>query len=131
VVLGEQVAGAVVGVAVVLVLAALAVPAVAGGQKLVLRVSPAVAQAPAILTVRTTVETDADNRALAIVVESATFHRSSEIPLDGASAPRLNVVELRDIPSGLYEVRATLVGAHGPRANSMQLVKVEPGFGGR
>ena len=110
----------------------LATPAGAGGpQKLTLRVSPAIAMAPAFLTIRTTVESDADNRSLEIVVDSANFQRTSQIPLDGLNAPRLNVIELRDIPTGLYEVKAVLVGAHGPRANTMQLVKVEPSAGAR
>lgn len=101
----------------------------AGGQKLVMRVSPAVALAPALLTVRTTVEADADNRALEITVDSATFQRTSQIQLDGANAPRFNVFELRDVPTGLYEVRAVLLGTRGPRASTLQLVKVQPSAG--
>ena len=63
------------------------------------------------------------------IVRPRTYHRSSEIPLDGKNAQRVNVVELKGLPTGLYEVRAVLVGPGGPIANSMQLVKVEPAAG--
>ena len=104
-------------------------PHLSGGQRLAIRVSPAVALAPALLTVRTTIEPSDDNRILNIVVDSPTYHRSSEIPLDGKNAHRVNVFEVKSVPPGLYEVRAILVGPGGPIANSMQLVKVEPAAG--
>ena len=98
-------------------------------QRLKVSVSPAVALAPAAVTVRTLVEPSDANRALSIVVSSAHYTRSSEIPLEGKQSQRVNVFELRDIPTGLYEVRATLVGATGPLATAMRLVKVEPAPG--
>jgi hypothetical protein len=118
-------------VAILAVLASLATgsPAATAGQKLSVRVSPAVAMAPAMLTVKATVEPSDRNRVLMIEIDSATYHSHSELPLDGRSAPRLNVVELKDVPTGLHEVRATLVGANGPIASSMQLVKVEASAG--
>lgn len=100
-------------------------------QRLGLQVSPAAAVAPAILTVRTTVEPSPDNRSLTIVVESDSYRRSSEIPLDGEKAPRLNVVNLNGLPGGLYEVTAILMGPSGPRASTLKLVKVAPGLGNR
>jgi hypothetical protein len=108
---------------------ALIAPRLSGGQRLAIRVSPAVALAPAVLTVRTTIEPSDENRTLNIVVDSSTYHRSSEIPLDGKNSQRVNVFELKDLPTGLYEVRAVLLGPKGPIADSMQLVKVEPSAG--
>jgi hypothetical protein len=99
--------------------------------RLSLHVSPIVAIAPATVTVQARIDTDADNRALAISVESEEFSRSSQIELDGRNAPRLNVFELRDIPTGLYEVRAVLFGPNGPRATSLKLVRIAPGAGQR
>lgn len=105
----------------------LAAPLVAHSEpKLALRVSPHVAAEPAFLTVRATIDSHADNRELEIVVECPTFYRSSRITLAGANAPRLNVFELRGVPSGVYEVRAVLIGSEGPRARSLQLVKIVP-----
>jgi len=97
--------------------------------RVAIRVSPAVAFAPATLTVRTTVEPSDENRMLSIEVDSSTFRTTSEIPLDGRNAQRTNVIELRDVPTGLYEVRAVLVGPSGPIAKTLQLVKVEPAAG--
>jgi hypothetical protein len=96
-----------------------------------IRVSPAVAMAPAVITIKTTIEPSDDNRALAIVIDSATYHRSTEIPLEGRSAPRVSILEIRDVPPGLHEVRAVLVGSTGRLANTTQLVKVEAGPGTR
>ena len=104
---------------------------VGAGPRLAIRVSPAVAMAPADLTVRATIEPSERNRLLTVDVDSATYHRRSELPLDGRSAPRQNVIELRDVPSGLHEVRVVLVGPEGPIASSMQLVKVEASAGSR
>ena len=107
----------------------LVAPGASGGQRVAIRVSPAVAFAPAVLTVRATVEPNDDNRMLSIEVDSSTYRRTSEIPLDGRNAQRTSTVELRDVPPGLYEVRAVLVGPGGPIAKSMQLVKVDAAAG--
>lgn len=81
------------------------------GERLTIRVSPSVAFAPANLVVRTMVEADARNRAIAIVAESPDFYRASEVQLDGDKAPRTTTFEFRSLPSGMYQVTATLLGA--------------------
>jgi hypothetical protein len=88
----------------------LALPAGAS-QRLSIKVSPAVAFAPANLIVRAMVEADRDNRSIEIVAESGDFYRSSEVELDGDDAPRVKSFEFRSLPEGTYRVRATL---HGP-----------------
>ena len=94
-------------------------------ERMTMRVSPAVAFAPANLIVRTTVEADPDNRAMEIVAESLDFYRSSEIQLDGDSAPRTSVFEFRSLPPGAYEVKAVLMGSDGePRVTLRQSVNV-------
>jgi hypothetical protein len=94
-------------------------------EALVVRVSPAVCFAPANLVVRTIVESDANNRGIEIVAESPDFYRSSEVQLDGDKAPRTTTFEFRSLPSGTYEVRATLLGQNGkPRAYVRQQVSV-------
>ncbi|HZP48639.1 MAG TPA: hypothetical protein VFB07_08895 [Vicinamibacterales bacterium] len=60
-----------------------------------------------------------------IVAESEDFYRSSEIQLDGDSAPRTTQFEFRSLPPGTYEVRAVLYGAGGDaRAEVRQQVNV-------
>jgi hypothetical protein len=82
--------------------------------------------APGTLTVRFTVETDADNRGLAVTAEGPAFYHSSQIQLDGNRAPRTTVFELRGLPTDVYEVRGILVGTSGPRARTVQLVRLLP-----
>src|SRR5262245_56089411 len=95
------------------------------GERLIMKVSPAVCFAPANLIVRAFIEADPANRAVEIVAESPEFYRSSEIQLDGEHAPRTNTFEFRSLPPGTYEVKAVLVGADGaPRATSRQQVNV-------
>ena len=101
-----------------------------GSAPLRMQISPAVSRAPALLTVRVTVEAAAENRSLQIVAESRDFYRSSEIQLDGTNPPSLNVFEFRNLPTGLYQITSVLVGVNGRRAVVSGLAKVEPSVGG-
>jgi hypothetical protein len=102
-------------------------PAVDATEKLTMKTSPNVAYAPAHLTVRATVEADAANRALEIVIDSGDFYRSSLIELDGDNAPRTSILEFRGIPSGDYLVSAQLFGQGGEAlALTRQQVNVIP-----
>ena len=80
------------------------VPHLTGSQRLAIRVTPAIALAPAAVTIRATVEPSDDNRLLTIQVDSPNYHRVSEIPLDGKNSQRLNIFEMKGLPIGLYEV---------------------------
>ena len=111
-------------------LGALAVgPQLTGSQRVAIRVSPAVAMEPAFLTIRAIVEPSDENRKLTVTIDSAGYSSSSDIPLEGRSSARLNVLEIRDVPSGLYEVSAVVSGPKGPLATTMQLVKIQPAPG--
>jgi len=107
----------------------LAVPlGVRTGDRLEMRVSPTVAIAPADLMVRTMVEANSANRSIEIVAESADFYRSSEIPLDGEKAARTAQFAFRNLPSGLYSVRAVLKGANAEQlAQTRQEINVASG----
>ena len=102
-----------------------AAPPLGAGEKMTLKVSPAVAFAPANLIVRAMILADPDNRAVEIIAESEDFYRSSMIQLEGDKAPRTTQFEFRSLPSGTYEVRANLLGTNGEsRALSRQHVNV-------
>jgi hypothetical protein len=88
---------------------------IGAGERITLKVSPAVAFAPANLIVRATILADADNRAVEIVAESEDFYRSSEVQLEGDRAARTSTFEFRSLPPGTYEVRASLLGTNGER----------------
>jgi len=104
-------------------------PQIAGSQRVAIRVSPAVAMEPAFLTIRATVEPSDENRKPTVTIDSEGYSSSSDIPLEGRSSARLNVLEVRDVPSGLYEVSAIVSGPSGPLATTMQLVKIQPAPG--
>jgi hypothetical protein len=63
--------------------------------------------------------------------QSDTYSTSSDVQLEGNQSARLNVLELRDVPSGLYEARAVVSGPQGPIAETMQVVKIQSAVGGR
>jgi hypothetical protein len=110
----------------------LAASPLSAGNRLAVRVSPAVCFSPANLIVRTTVESDAGNRALEVSAESDNFYRSSQIQLDGDKAPRVTQVYFRDLPPGSYDVTVDLMGADGrSRARAHQMVEVIAGASGR
>jgi len=87
--------------------------------RLAMKVTPAVAFAPANLVVKTIIEADDENRAVEIVAESEHFYRSSEIQLDGGRAARVTTFEFKSVPGGTYEVRATLLGSRGQTLQSV------------
>jgi hypothetical protein len=82
-------------------------------EPLSIRVSPAVAFAPANLIIQTRIDPDSYNRALEVVAESEDFYRSSTVPLEGDRAPKTTRFEFRSLPPGEYEVRASVIGADG------------------
>ncbi|HEY3043476.1 MAG TPA: hypothetical protein VGJ39_05610 [Vicinamibacterales bacterium] len=100
-----------------------------GGEPLTVRVSPRLALEPAVLTVQAMIEASPDNRALEIIAESADFYRRSSIQLDGAHAPRLSVVEFKNLPTGTYDVTSVLVGSAGQRAIVSRVFRVAPAAG--
>ena len=94
-------------------------------EKISMQVSPSVAFAPANLSVRTTIAADARNRTIEIVAESTDFYRSSEMQLDGESAPKTTIFQFRSLPTGEYSVRAVLRGQGGRElASTAQIVNI-------
>jgi hypothetical protein len=83
---------------------------------LTIRVSPRVMLAPGFLTIQTTIEANADNRAMEVVADSPAFFRSSWVTLDGDRAPRVNEFVFKGLPAGRYEVTVRLMGPGGQRA---------------
>ena len=84
-------------------------------EPLSIRVSPEISIAPANLVIRTSVEPDANNRAMEVVADSDGFYRSSAVQLEGDRAPKTTTFEFRSLPPGEYEVTAVLIGADGQR----------------
>ena len=112
-----------------LLLTLVVAPSVGGSQRVAIRVSPVVAMEPAALTIRATVEPSDENRKLSVTLDSDGYSTSSDIPLEGRNSARMSVLEIRDVPSGLYEIRAVLSGTSGPIASTLQIVKIQPAPG--
>ena len=90
-----------------------ATAAVGANPSLGIKVSPAVSFAPANLIIRTSVDPDADNRALEVVAQSADFYRSSTVTLDGDRAAKTTQFEFRSLPPGEYEISVVVTDAGG------------------
>jgi len=107
-------------------------PSLGAGERITIKVSPAVSFAPANLIVRTMIVADADNRGVEIIAESSDFYRSSEIQLDGDKAPRTTMSNSGACPRATYEVRANLIGVGGQqRAFVRQQINVIAGGAGQ
>jgi hypothetical protein len=109
------------------VIAWLSANQIAASDAVSVRVSPAVAHAPARIIVRVSVEPDADNRALEVITESENFFRSSYRQLEGERSARTSVFEYHGLPAGDYEVRVVLIAADGsPEADAVAKMKIRP-----
>ena len=82
-------------------------------EKLALRVTPNVSNAPSTVVVKAIVSPDSQNRSLRVEADSGTFYRSSSVQLDGDKAPIVTEILLKSLPSGEYTVTAVLKNAMG------------------
>jgi hypothetical protein len=111
---------------VVVVLVATGLAGVRATERVTLRVTPSVSQAPALVRVTTYVERDPSNRWLEVIADSGQFFRSSRINLEGNQAPRVTEVVLKDLPGGEYTVTAILVDNLGHTSSAHRSVTVVP-----
>jgi len=81
-----------------------------------LRLTPRFVSAPGYLRSLIRVSPNADNRVLRVEIDSAGYYRSSEIELDGASAPMSHFMDWKEVPAGKYDLIVTVMGPSGPRA---------------
>ncbi|MBM3772468.1 MAG: hypothetical protein FJW27_14520 [Acidimicrobiia bacterium] len=117
----------VVGLAVVAslgILCARGVVSASEGEPLKIRVTPAVAQPPAFVTVRADVEAHDDNRSLEVTAEADDFRASRQLPLEGSKGPRFTEIYFDNLPAGAYTVTVVLNGSSGQRARVTRSVLV-------
>jgi hypothetical protein len=74
---------------------------------------PTMAAAPAVCRIQYSIEPDPANRQIVITADSPGFYRSSVVALDGDKAARTGLIEYRDLPPGVYDVIAALIGSNG------------------
>ena len=85
------------------------------GDDLTLRMTPRFVSAPGYLRSLIRVLPNADNRLMRVEIDSDSYYRSSEIQLDGASAPMSHFMDWKEVPAGKYDLIVTVIGQSGPR----------------
>jgi hypothetical protein len=94
----------------------------AANEPLAARVRPVGCVAPCDILIQAFIEPHASNRVIEFIVDSGVFFTSSRLELNGERAPRAQEVRFRDVPSGEYEVRVTLIGTDGERGGVVKHV---------
>jgi hypothetical protein len=79
--------------------------------ELTLRLTPRFVSAPGYLRSLIRVAPNDKNRVLRVEIDSAGYYRSSDIQLEGASAPMSHFVDWKEVPAGKYDLRVTVLGA--------------------
>lgn len=92
--------------------------------KVSIRVTPSISRAPAFVRVIARIERDPGNRTLEITADSGEFYRSSRINLEGADAPSVTELALKNLPGGEYQISAVLVDNLGRRSIAQRSVIV-------
>lgn len=98
-------------------------------EKLSLRVTPNVSNAPSNVIVQARVARHPDNRWLHIEADSSAFYRSSLIQLNGDKAPMVTEIRLNHLPGGNYTVAAVLRNHLGEATTVRRTVIVLSPFG--
>ena len=81
--------------------------------ELTLRLTPRFVSAPGYLRSLIRVAPNDANRVLRVEIDSAGYYRSSDIQLDGASAPMSHFVDWKDVPAGKYDLIVSVLGSSG------------------
>jgi len=83
------------------------------GDEVTLRLTPRFVSAPGYLRSLIRVTPNAENRLLRVEIDSAGYYRSSDIQLDGASAPTSHFMDWKEVPAGKYDLIVTVIGQGG------------------
>ena len=76
---------------------------------------PGVAMAPATVQLNVRVTPRKENRLLRVTLDSGTYYRSSDLPLEGADAATMHLIRWPGVPSGEYVVLVELFRSNGKR----------------
>jgi hypothetical protein len=92
-------------------------------------VRPAVTSYRGSAQLKVLVSRDDKNRVLTWEVDGPSYYRSSSIALDGAASPRSYFFVVKDLPSGEFDVRATVKRNDSSAAMDRSTIKVVGGPG--
>ena len=90
-------------------------------------VRPAVTSYRGSAQLKVLVSRDEKNRTLVWEVDGPNYYRSSSIALDGAASPRSYFFVVKDLPSGEFDVRATVKRNDSTSAVDRSTIKVVGG----
>jgi hypothetical protein len=79
---------------------------------------------PATVRITVAVEPDEANRTLRIEADGDNLFRSTEVTLNGNDEKRLHTVEFKNLPAGVYELRAEVLSSTEVRATATQDLEV-------
>ena len=85
----------------------------AAPDELTLRLTPRFVSAPGYLRSLIRVAPHEANRVLRVEIDSESYYRSSDIQLEGASAPMSHFVDWKEVPAGKYSLIVSVIGASG------------------
>ena len=83
------------------------------GDELTLRLTPRFVSAPGYLRSLIRVAPHDANRVLRVEIDSESYYRSSDIQLEGASAPMSHFVDWKEVPAGKYSLIVSVIGPSG------------------
>lgn len=86
-----------------------------------LRLTPRFVSAPGYLRSLVRVVPNAENRVLRVAIDSNRYYRSSDIQLEGDSAPESHFVDFKGVPAGKYDLVVTVLGPGGDARVQRQL----------
>jgi hypothetical protein len=92
-------------------------------------VRPAVTTYRGSAQLKVLVARDEKNRSLEWEIDGPNYYRSSSIDLDGAAAPRSYFFIVRELPSGEFEVRATVTRSDESTVVDRSTIRVVGGPG--
>ena len=81
--------------------------------ELTLRLTPRFVSAPGYLRSLIRVAPHEANRVLRVEIDSESYYRSSDIQLEGASAPMSHFVDWKEVPAGKYNLIVSVIGPSG------------------
>jgi hypothetical protein len=96
-------------------------------EAITITVRPAVTSYRGSAQLKVLVSRDEKNRTLVWEVDGPNYYRSSSIALHGAAAPRSYLFVVKDLPSGEFDVRATVKRNDSSAATDRSSIKVVGG----
>jgi hypothetical protein len=96
----------------------------AADEAISITVRPTIVMYPGNAQLKVLVARDEKNRELVLEVDGPSYYRSSSMDLSGASAPRSYQFMTQNLPSGEFEVRATVRRNDRSAASDRRTLKV-------